>query len=273
MALGLLLSSLGVSGAQSREPRAESPKPIQDNSFLLEEAYNQEAAVIQHISGIIFDRKSSSWAYSFTDEWPVNGQRHQLSLTVPVSNVSGIGTGLGDVALNYRLQLVGSGETRVAVAPRLTLLFPTTSSKFGKSDFGIQGALASSTSFLLPPSSFPLVLHSNAGFTYIPSSASGSLLHFNLGQSAIWLVHPHINLMFEAVLENVQSVGPTGASTRSTGYTLSPGVRWSHDFDSMGGLQIVPGIAFPIGYKASAGEKGVLVYLSFEHEFAPLKRR
>ena len=33
------------------------------------------------------------------------------------------------------------------------------------------------------------------------------------------------------------------------------------------GLQIVPGIAMPIGVGPSAGEKSVLIYLSFEHPF------
>ena len=100
-----------------------------------------------------------------TDEWPVNGQRHQLSLTVPLSHVESVGTGLGDVALNYRLQLIGSGDTKLAVTPRVTLMFPTTASKFGKTDFAVQGALASS--YVAAPQ---LVLHSNAGVTYVPSA-------------------------------------------------------------------------------------------------------
>jgi len=33
------------------------------------------------------------------------------------------------------------------------------------------------------------------------------------------------------------------------------------------GLQIVPGVAMPIGIGPSAGETGVFLYLSFEHPF------
>ena len=268
MALGLGLSVLRPLSSQVPKPQAPSPKPIQDNSFLLEEAYNQEDAVIQHISGMLFDRKSSSWTYALTDEWPVNGQRHQLSVTVPLSRVEAVGTGLGDVALNYRLQLVGSGETKLAVTPRVTLMFPTTASKFGKTDFAAQGSLASS--YVAAPQ---LVLHTNAGFTYVPSSGNSSLLHFNAGQSAIWLVHPRINLMFEAVVENREfDLGPS-AHGRNTGVTLSPGLRWAYNFDSMGDLQIVPGVALPFGFKAYDGQRSVLIYLSFEHELAILKRR
>ena len=44
--------------------------PIQDNSFLVEEAYNQEDGVIQHIS--LFQRLSTGdWAFTQTDEWPL----------------------------------------------------------------------------------------------------------------------------------------------------------------------------------------------------------
>ena len=254
--------------AQSSKPSAVSSKPIQDNSFLLEEAYNQEDAVIQHISGAIFDRKSSSWTYALTDEWPVNGQRHQLSLTVPLSHVESVGAGLGDVALNYRLQLVGSGETKLAVTPRVTLVFPTTASKFGKTDFAAQGAFASS--YVAAPQ---LVLHSNAGFTFMPSARNSSSLRFNVGQSAIWLLHPRINLMFEAVADIREFDAGLAGTGISTGVTLSPGVRWSYNFDSMGDLQVVPGIAFPFGFDAYKGQRSVLIYLSLEHELRLLKRQ
>ena len=44
---------------------------IQDNSFLVEEAYNQEFGVVQHISGFTRFWDSKDWAYTFTQEWPV----------------------------------------------------------------------------------------------------------------------------------------------------------------------------------------------------------
>ncbi len=61
--------------------------------------------------------------------------------------------------------------------------------------------------------------------------------------------------------------GGSGAGTTSTvkAAYVSPGVRWSYDFAS--GLQIVPGIAFPIGVGPSRHEKSVFLYLSFEHPF------
>jgi hypothetical protein len=56
---------------------------IEDNSFLIEEAYNQDPGVIQHISSFQY-LKQNTWIYTFTDEWPVPGMKHQLSMTLPV---------------------------------------------------------------------------------------------------------------------------------------------------------------------------------------------
>ncbi|HYV41993.1 MAG TPA: hypothetical protein VEO02_09420, partial [Thermoanaerobaculia bacterium] len=78
--------------------------PVQDNSFLMEEAYNQEEGVVQHIN--TFQRmRGGGWLASFTQEWPVPRQTHQFSYTVPYTRVVGdsvSNAGLGDIALNYR---------------------------------------------------------------------------------------------------------------------------------------------------------------------------
>jgi hypothetical protein len=54
MRLAILFSAIlfalaGHSFAQMSGPPAPEPGPIQDNSFLAEEAYNQEPGVVQHI--------------------------------------------------------------------------------------------------------------------------------------------------------------------------------------------------------------------------------
>ena len=49
---------------------ARQEPPIQDNSFLVEEAYNQERNVVQHISTFSRLWNSKDWSYSFTQEWP-----------------------------------------------------------------------------------------------------------------------------------------------------------------------------------------------------------
>src|SRR5258706_3749818 len=99
--------------------------PIQDNSFLVEEAYNQEDGVVQHINTFQRYRDSRDWVYTFTQEWPVGGLAHQFSYTVPMVRLADSPSGksgIGDIALNYRYQLVGDGGAEVAVAPRFTVL-------------------------------------------------------------------------------------------------------------------------------------------------------
>ena len=130
------------SSAVSLEPASATPAvtaakpqpPIQDNSFLVEEAYNQEDGVIQHISFVQF-LNTHDVVYTQTDEWPLRSLKHQLSVTASFNesgNYREFGPGWGDTAINYRYQLTGSGETRLAIAPRLSLLLPTGDSGAGR---------------------------------------------------------------------------------------------------------------------------------------------
>lgn len=268
----LLCSLLRAATTPAQEPdTTRKVTPIQDNSFLLEEAYNQEPGVVQHISSFARTIGSKSWGYTFIQEWPVAGVRHQLSYTLPVMRVdetAGGRAGIGDVALNYRYQLLGSGEAAVALAPRLTAVIPTGSSRRGLGAGGPGVQLNLPLSIVLPGS---LVVHSNAGASYTrragDSLGNGAAIRgYNLGQSVVWLVHPKLNLMLEGAWTRTEEVVGPGEAVRNTALLLAPGLRGAIDFPS--GLQIVPGLAFPIGVGPSRGERNVLVYLSFEHPFA-----
>jgi hypothetical protein len=245
------------------------PTPIQDNSFLIEEAYNQERGVVQHISTFVHSTKGSDWTYAFTQEWPFRRQTHQLSYTVPVGRSgegSTRGTGLGDIAVNYRYQ-IGGLEERFAIAPRVSVLLPTGASRraLGSGGTGFQVNLPFSVE--LPAR---LVAHTNAGGTYTPRARdtfgnSAATRSYAVGQSVIWLAHPKLNLMLESIWTAAWDVTGPGQTERSTEFLLSPGVRGAIDFAS--GLQVVPGIAFPFGIGNSRGERSVFAYLSFEHPF------
>ncbi|MDQ3256503.1 MAG: transporter [Acidobacteriota bacterium] len=250
-------------------PTKRDPPPIQDNSFLVEEAYNQEAGVVQHINTFTRQR-GGDWLYTFTQEWPVISQKHQLGFTLPVQRIGGVpasGRGIGDVALNYRYQLVGSGETTVALAPRFSLLLPSGDERrgLGTGSFGMQFNLPVSAA--LSPN---LVTHWNAGATHTPSAtnALGEKAHttdYNLGQSFVWLAAPTFNVLIETAWNSPQTVTGPRQTRREYELLLNPGVRWAHNFRN--GLQIVPGLAVPIGVGPSRGERGVFFYLSFEHPF------
>ena len=116
----IILLSVNSLGQQAAPPTAAPG--IQDNSFLVEEAYNQNFGVVQHISSFTRFFDSKDWNYTFTQEWPAPGnERHQLSYTLVALHAGafpGSGVGIGDVFLNYRYQLVGSGETVAKVGAK-----------------------------------------------------------------------------------------------------------------------------------------------------------
>jgi hypothetical protein len=239
---------------------------IQDNSFLIEEAYNQESGVVQHIS--TFDRTSGGdWAYGFTQEWPLGGIRHQLSYTIPVENIDGFGTGIGDVALNYRHQLLGNPQAATVFAPRLSLLLPTGDHEEGRG----AGAMGLQTNLPLTLMLAPqLATHWNAGATLTPSAKStlgeeATTTSFNLGASAIWLLRPSFSLMLEALWVSNGSVVRTGETVRDESLLLNPGIRAA--FNLANDLQIVPGVAYTIDLGSGSDEDALFVYLSFEHPF------
>jgi len=265
-----LLAPLG----RAQVTGSAKPPTISDNSFLIEEAYNQDPGVVQHINTFTRSR-NGDWAYSFTQEWPLGSMKHQFSYTISALDFNRRSDirGIGDVALNYRYQLVNNEKSGVAIAPRISVLLPTGSVRkgLGEGGVGIQANFPVSV-----PISRKFVTHWNAGATFVPSAkdARGDKAFtnaFNLGQSTIWLAHPRINFLVETVWNSYQSVVARGRSTTSYSFILNPGVRWAYNFKN--GLQIVPGVSIPFGVGPSKGDRGLLLYLSFEHPFKHTARK
>jgi hypothetical protein len=245
--------------------RSQTPV-IQDNSFLMEEAYNQEKGIVQHINTFRTHRGSADFEYSFTQEWPVGGQTRQLSYDLPITR-SAREAGIGDVRINYRYQLVGSGETRFAISPRLSVTLPTGDWKKGR------GIGAAGIETMLPVSyalSKLFTTHSNVGLALTPSArnsagARADSYALTLGQSLVMKVHPNIQPLVEAVYTREQDVVAENSTEWREDFVVSPGVRVAFNFAS--GLQIIPGFAVPIGVGPSSGDRGMFFYLSFEHPF------
>ena len=241
--------------------------PIQDNSFLVEEAYNQEAGIVQHINTFTRLWNSKAWNYTFTQEWPVPDHwRHQLSYSLTALKPGeGLDAGLGDTMLNYRYQLIGDGEAKLAVAPRLSLIAPSGSSDHstGYGGWGVQTMLPASVVL-----SKQFVAHADLGGTLVPEAkdAAGdqtASYGYTAAGSLVWLTNNRFNGLFETVWSSSHIVSrPNGTDVQNTLW-LNPGVRWAYNLKS--GLQIVPGLAYTLGAGPSWGEKGVFVYLSFEH--------
>jgi len=261
--------------AQETDPNkavAEKEPIIQDNSFLVEEAYNQNFGVVQHIQTFQRQWISHDWNYAFTQEWPVDiAPRNQLSYTIPVVHFGGVGSGIGDVALNYRYQLIGDGDAKYAMAPRVSVFLPTGDSRKG------YGAGGTGVQLEIP---FSVVhnqrwtTHWDVGTTLTPSQKNplrdiASTYGVNAAQSVIYAVNNRLNLMLETVWASTESVVAKNKTARDNSILMSPGVRWAYNFKS--GMQIVPGVAIPVGVGPSAGDWGVLLYFSIEHPYRRLK--
>ena len=244
---------------------------IQDNSFLIEEAYNQGPGVVQHILNILHGASRHAGAtnddlsFVFTQEWPFFSQTHQLSYTVPYTFFDEGGrndSGLEDISLNYRVQLLMESGNVPAVAPRLTLIVPT-----GNADKDL-GSDAVGYQLNLPVSkivSDRWTVHFNAGATLFPDVDNHDLLSHNLGASVVYAVTPNFNLMLESVANWDEEVADNGRTSREAAVVISPGLRYA--FNHANEAQTVIGIAAPIGLTRAALDVSVFIYASFEHFF------
>jgi len=213
--------------------RGGEPSPIEDHNFGLESGWNREDAALQ-VNSFFLDGATS---YELVGEWAVQSPRHQLSTTVPI--FADGRTGLGDVTLNYRYQLAGAPGSRVGIAPRVSLILPTRDSQFGDRSSGLQVNVPISASL-----TGRLTSHTNLGGTWFRDLGASEI---NLAQS----------LSFDVTRRMALSVGANCTRCDESSHLLvvRPGVQFS--FDGPGGLQIVPGVALPIG-------GGVLVSVAIE---------
>jgi hypothetical protein len=268
---------------------ADSPQPIEvieDNSFLIEEAYNQEAGVVQHIFTAQWgeDRdehpRQRGWNLNFTQEWPIFSERHQFSYSIPFSFIREGGAhqdGIGDIFLNYRLQVLEESPQIPAFAPRFSLILPTGSRKKGTGN-GVVGYQWNLPFSKILASRF--AMHVNLGLTYLPGvrvpiepeppsfqglSAAHSLLSYNLGASAIVALFPRFHLMLEWVGTFEEGLNERGKKEHDFNAVISPGIRAA--VVNRDELQIVLGIAAPVGLTRPAQDHAVFLYFSVEHNF------
>jgi hypothetical protein len=268
VAIGLVVVSACPFGLAAVEPKGTTAAGIQDNSFLVEEAYNQERGVVQHILTMQLDFAGGddrAWQFAFTQEWPLFSQTHQVSYTVPVNyfeaNDDSAG-GIGDIELHYRLQALEETSSLPALAPRFTLILPTGDEDRGLGDGSVGYELALPVSKIVADQ---LTLHGNVGATYLPDVEDEDLTSYFLGASAIYAINRDFNLMLEWIGEWPEVAEDDGGGTdREFVSLVSPGARYAINFED---AQLVLGLAVPIGLTSESPDWGVFVYLSFEHGF------
>ena len=256
-ALLLVLSLASPGSAQQPGPAAANgsePFRITDNSFLVEEAFNQEPGIFQNIFNAV--RSDADWAATFTQEWPVVSQKHQFSYTLAFGTSDGDAE-FGDTLLNYRYQAMMEGPGRPAFSPRVSLIVPTASG--GGDSTGLQ--------FNLPFSkqTGEVYWHWNAGLTWLPAAEDGEETHNItspfLAGSAIVRVLPMLNAMLETVLLFDQQANLVREKT----FILSPGIRGGWD---IGDHQLILGAAVPFTWAGdSARDTAAFFYVSYELPF------
>jgi hypothetical protein len=215
---------------------------ISDNSFLVEEAFNQETDVVQNI--VTWTRgRQGTWNGSFTQEWPAPGMRHQLSYSILFTS-TGDAAGVGDTLLNYRYQLREESPGGPAISPRLSVILPTgrEADGLGSGTAGLDVNLPASKQF------GDFYVHANVGYTWLPDV----LRTTHLAGSGIWRIAPMLNLMLEGVVNVDESV------------TVSPGFRRGWNF---GERQLVIGLAVPITWAEGRSTAALLTYFSYELPF------
>ena len=267
-----LVPALTVAASAQQEPI----EVIEDNSFLIEEAYNQEPGVVQHIFQAVYshDPRQRGWAFAFTQEWPIYGQDHQFSYTILGYHLINEGErqyGVGDTLLNYRYQALEEGPGKPAFAPRFSLIIPTGNRDKGTGNgvVGYQWSLPFSKKV-----ASRLALHANFGVTYLPHvrspmndgqlSPKRSLVSPWVGGSAIYALIPRLHLMLELLGVIQDNINGTGRAVRTFNPLLSPGFRTAvvNEED----LQVVVGAGMPIGLNRQVNNLAGFFYFSVEHK-------
>lgn len=239
---------------------ARAQEPLEDNSFLVEEAYNQPSRVVQHIStGEILH---GSAAYSFTQEWPLGGPRYQLSYTIAAED--GDGLTFGDALLNFRWGALGGEGATLFAAPRLSAIVPLGDADrlAGNGGWGLEAALPVSWQ-----AGKHLTLNGNLGAAWRPSAenavgATASTLEPFVGGSAIIFVTPRFNLIAESMWGEGDVVLGDDDVEGEWGHAVTLGARYGFD---VGKVQFVPGLAWMPSVDDAPTRS--FLYLSIEHGF------
>jgi len=268
MLLMVLMSGRPAAAQTTASPqpstRETEPFAITDNSFLVEEAFNQEAGVVQNIFGWSRDH-SGVWQASFVQEWPLGGMTHQLSYSIPFSGGS-TSTHLDGVLINYRFQALEEGPGRPAFSPRLSLMLPTGPHAEPDDHPGLQVNLPFSKQ------AGDVYFHGNAGLTWTHGVERGNAERTDLtspflAASAIWRTTPMFHLMLETMLAWDDSILEDGDRGRVRTWTVLPGFRRGWNF---GDRQVVIGLGLPITGMDGGTGVGVLTYFSYELPFRRL---
>lgn len=240
-----------------------SADPVEDNSFLVEESYNQEPGVVQFINVWQKNVKGQDWTYTFINEIPVMGQQNQFSYELPVTHLAAVDdTKLSDVKLNYRREFIRADK--FVTTGRLSTSTSSGDYKkgFGRGAFGYEAALMVSVVV-----NDKWVQHWNVGYGIAPDAKNqtgdkADNSKYFWAVSNVYLVTDKFNVMLEMTGSVEQETAGRDYAPWSQSNIINPSLRYAVDISDW---QLVPGLAFPINVGDQAGQENqFLAYLSIE---------
>ena len=129
--------------------------------------------------------------------------RHQLSYTIPVQALNG-STGVGDVLINYRLQVLEEGPGHPAFSPRVSVILPSGDNDVAAGSHGVQVNLPFSKR------RGDWYFHWNGGFTWQRFGDGPALFSPSAAGSVIYRARQMLNLMLESVVVGQADAGRSG---------------------------------------------------------------
>ena len=248
-AIVLLLVTLSTARAQETG--------IRDNSFLIEEGYNQEHGVVQHIltnqavwyAQTEVDPTSN---FDFTQEWPMVGERVQWSYTLRLA------VPFEAAAMHFRYQWMNERDHALSMAPRLSFLLAYETDRPLENMLGYQVNVPISKEF-----DRKRMGHANIGATFTPPLTGQVSLDnheswtYHAGGSIIYALRMNVHVMTE-FLSYIHS-------DRQPTYIINPGVRYA--VNPSRDAQWVFGTGLPLQFGNRIESYGMFLYMSLEHDF------
>lgn len=224
--------------------------PLPNTTFLIEEAWRSDAAIMQHAVWFTEEDRTYVWTLELaTPERP-----HRFSMSLPVTIRDPALLSVSEISLDYAWQFMGQSGDRMALSPRVSLIVPIDGHTLRSDALGIDVAVP--LTVLHRPS---LATHWNVRAGWSPRA--GGRIETALGFGAVRAVGERLIAVLETELGTYSEGGD-----RIEELIVSPALRWR--LEPLASRGIFPGFAVPITHSSGDFTVGVVFQMMFEHELS-----